>query len=292
MNNIAEILEKYPKGITLYSPLCGEVNLEEITIEHKDIFVATKDNMILSFNKYGQYLSNGECLLFPTKDVREWDKLPDNFGNGDFVVCEDEYNTQMFIVESYKSHKRAKCHIGYNFTDNSIFNKDTWHFTRIATEDEKKKLLEALKNEGYEWDDTKKVLTKILTPRFKIGDYIKKKYDPTDDNTYLVTNITEDYYYLEAINADKSKIVNINLQDNYKIDKFDITILKPFDKVLVRDNDESVWFPALYGNIRIMGGKTYYMTVNGHYKQCIPYKGNENLLGETMKCIDYYKTWD
>ena len=67
--------------------------------------------------------------------------------------------------------------------------------------------------------------------------------------------------------------------------------LHPFDKVLVRDNDESVWFPALYGNIRIMGGKTYYMTVNGHYKQCIPYKGNENLLGETMKCIDYYKTW-
>ena len=236
MNNISEILEKYPKGITLYSPLCGEVNLDEITIEHKDIFVATKDNMILSFNKYGQYLSNGECLLFPTKDVREWDKLPDNFGNGDFVVCDDEVNTQMFIVESYKSHKRAKCHIGYNFTDNSIFSKDIWHFTRIATEDEKKKLLEALKNKGYEWDDTKKVLTKI--------------------------------------------------------DKFDITILKPFDKVLVRDNDESVWFPALYGNIRIMGGKTYYMTVNGHYKQCIPYKGNEYLLGETIKCIDYYKTWD
>lgn len=292
MNNIAEILEKYPKGITLYSPLCGEVNLDEITIEHKDIFVATKDNMILSFNKYGQYLSNGECLLFPTKDIREWDKLPDNFGNGDFVVCEDEINTQMFIVESYKSHKRAKCHIGYNFTDNSIFSKDTWHFTRIATEDEKKKLLEALKNEGYEWDDTKKVLTKILTPRFKIGDYIKTKYDPTDDNTYLVTNITENYYYLEAINANKSKIVNICLQANYKIDKFDITILKPFNKVLVRDNDESVWFPALYGNIRIMGGKTYYMTVNGHYKQCIPYKGNEYLLGKTMKCIDYYKTWD
>lgn len=291
MKNIAEILEKYPKGITLYSPLCGEVTLDEITIEHKDIFVATKNNMILSFNKYGQYLSNGECLLFPTKDVREWDKLPDNFGNGDFVLCDDEYNTQMFIVESYKSHKRAKCHIGYNFTDNSIFSKDTWHFTRIATEDEKKRLLEALKNEGYEWDDTKKVLTKTLIPRFKIGDYIKTKYD-VDDNTYLVTNITEDYYYLEAINADKSKIVNISLQDTYKVDKFDITILKPFDKVLVRDNDESVWFPALYGNIRIMGGKTYYMTVNGHYKQCIPYKGNENLLGETMKCIDYYKTWD
>lgn len=292
MKNIAEILEKYPKGITLYSPLCGEVNLDEITIDYKDIIVAIKDNMILSFNKYGQYLSNGECLLFPTKDVREWDKLPDNFGNGDFVVCEDEINTQMFIVESYKSHTRAKCHIGYDFVNNSMFSKDTWNFTRIATEDEKKKLLEVLKNEDYEWDDTKKVLTKILTPQFKIGDYIKKKYDPTDDNTYLVTNITEDYYYLEAINADKSKIVNISLQANYKIDKFDITILKPFDKVLVRDNNESVWFPALYGNIRIMGGKTYYMTVNGHYKQCIPYKSNEYLLGETIKCIDYYKTWD
>lgn len=291
MNNIAEILEKYPKGIKLYTPLCGEVKLDEINRYDQDIVVSNENHYVLYFNKYGQYFSDSECLLFPTKDVREWDKLPDNFGNGDFVVCEDVFNTHMFIVESYKSHKIAKCHIGYNFTNNSIFSKDTWHFTRIATEDEKKRLLEVLKNEGYEWDDTKKVLTKILTPRFKIGDYIKQEYDPTDDDTYLVTNIIEDYYYLKAINADKSKIVNISLQSNFKIDKFNITILKPFDKVLVRDNDESVWFPALYGNIRIMGGKTYYMTVNGHYKQCIPYECNEHLLGTTDDCDEYYKTW-
>lgn len=27
-------------------------------------------------------------------------------------------------------------------------------------------------------------------------------------------------------------------------------------------------------------------------KQCIPYKGNEHLLGTTNDCNDFYKTWE
>jgi hypothetical protein len=27
------------------------------------------------------------------------------------------------------------------------------------------------------------------------------------------------------------------------------------------------------------------------YKQCIPYEGNEHLLGTTNDCDNFYKTW-
>ena len=29
----------------------------------------------------------------------------------------------------------------------------------------------------------------------------------------------------------------------------------------------------------------------GNYRRCIPYEGNEYLLGKTDDCDDFYKTW-
>lgn len=73
--------------------------------------------------------------------------------------------------------------------------------------------------------------------------------------------------------------------------KFDITTLKPFDKVLVRDHDRARWniqFYQLYDSTN----KSYpYCTLGAVYKQCIPYKGNEDLIGLVKDCDDYYKTW-
>lgn len=53
---------------------------------------------------------------------------------------------------------------------------------------------------------------------------------------------------------------------------------KPFDKVLVRDGDTEAWKCNLFGYINKNGD---YMCVNGPWNQCIPYKGNEHLLGTT-----------
>ena len=55
---------------------------------------------------------------------------------------------------------------------------------------------------------------------------------------------------------------------------------KPFDRVLVRDNDEHAWQIALFS---IIEGR-YFITNNGYaYEQCIPYIGNEDLVGTTKK---------
>lgn len=56
--------------------------------------------------------------------------------------------------------------------------------------------------------------------------------------------------------------------------------LKPFDKVLVRDRDADEWECNLF--IRIDEEGLYYC-VSSWWMQCIPYEGNEHLLGTTNK---------
>lgn len=79
--NIAEILKDYPKGTKLYSPLCGEcrINSVEIRVPDKDTIIRVKfltnegiENYI-TFYYDGTYLGGkGECLLFPSKENRDW----------------------------------------------------------------------------------------------------------------------------------------------------------------------------------------------------------------------------
>ena len=55
---------------------------------------------------------------------------------------------------------------------------------------------------------------------------------------------------------------------------------KPFDKVLVRDWENDDWIPALFGYCYTVKGNTHYRAVGGSiWTQCIPYEGNEHLVG-------------
>lgn len=53
---------------------------------------------------------------------------------------------------------------------------------------------------------------------------------------------------------------------------------KPFDKVLVRDSESDKWRANLFGYISEDG---YYCCVFASWVYCIPYAGNEHLLGTT-----------
>lgn len=59
---------------------------------------------------------------------------------------------------------------------------------------------------------------------------------------------------------------------------------QPFDKVLVRDTPECSnfhkWEIALFGRIDEQTGK-YIIAGGGEWDECIPYEGNEHLLGTT-----------
>lgn len=55
--------------------------------------------------------------------------------------------------------------------------------------------------------------------------------------------------------------------------------LKPFDEVLVRDNDDSKWVCDFFEGIPTSSAYEYSCVLRGLVHQCIPYEGNEHLLG-------------
>lgn len=73
MINIAEKLKDAPTGFKLYSPICGECYLDRIN-HYNTIFIKYAQKFI-NFNEYGQNTPNGECLLFPSKEIRGWDNF-------------------------------------------------------------------------------------------------------------------------------------------------------------------------------------------------------------------------
>lgn len=72
--NLCELL-KGCEGITLYSPIHGDVILKSIIDRCNDpIIVTLSDGDTIDYCKDGRYLSmyDGECMLFPSKDNRDW----------------------------------------------------------------------------------------------------------------------------------------------------------------------------------------------------------------------------
>ena len=76
--DLVKILKDCPRGTKLYSPLCGEVvlnNISENCIDYP-IEVNYNDGQ-LTFTRDGRYNRrfNGECMLYPSKDQRDWSKF-------------------------------------------------------------------------------------------------------------------------------------------------------------------------------------------------------------------------
>ena len=89
MIDVADILTDYSKGTKLYSPICGECELDclcyggdVITVVYggrdssnytpSELYDELDRNHVLCFDRYGRYESTGEVMLFPSKNCREW----------------------------------------------------------------------------------------------------------------------------------------------------------------------------------------------------------------------------
>jgi hypothetical protein len=111
------------------------------------------------------------------------------------------------------------------------------------------------------------------------------------------------WFNRHANEEEKQQLINTLKKNGYEWDtekkelkkiehKFDITTLKPFDKVLVRDNNTSIWINAFFGFYDIEITKKYPFVASAiNWTQCIPYEGNEHLLGTDDDCDEYYKNW-
>lgn len=56
---------------------------------------------------------------------------------------------------------------------------------------------------------------------------------------------------------------------------------KPFDKVLVRDNETLKWKCAFYSYFEPFSKYHHVIAGTGAYVMCIPFEGNEHLVGTT-----------
>lgn len=69
--NIAEILKNCPKGTKLYSSTWANVELVEVT-DQKDIIIKLCNDKRVSLLSNGAYSVDGDCILFPSRNQRDW----------------------------------------------------------------------------------------------------------------------------------------------------------------------------------------------------------------------------
>lgn len=90
--NVAEILKDKPQGTKLYSSACGKCKLEEVDDKSFKIsFYNSKFGFMNGgegyLDKNGKLYDDGECVVFPSKEMRDWSKFA--WKKGDVLVSND-----------------------------------------------------------------------------------------------------------------------------------------------------------------------------------------------------------
>ena len=220
MINLVNILKHCPKGTKLYSPIFGEVTLYSVNNRSIDVLATDCNDKTthIEFSRLGRLIlgySNAECVLFPSKDQRDWSRFQIPAKRGDIMMFTDK--SAVFMVDTKKgTYTDTIAYVG-----NNISFKISEHIFRSyipASEDMKEKLFAAMDEAGYKWD----------------GETLKKKPQ-----------------------------------------------FKPFEKVLVRDSELDEWRCTFYSHFNSKG-IYHHITVGSVYAMCIPFEGNEHLVGTTQ----------
>lgn len=302
MINIAQILSECPKNTKLYSPIFGDVYLYSTSPNYLVISVTLNEGgkSLEQFLCDGKYTQMGECMLFPSKEQRDWSKFQIPFKDGDIIYTKHKLGTEFVSIFQREYERDIITYWDINLSTNKLIGslhegnafkvfieKDKVKEQRFATEEEKERLFRAIKDNGYQWNAETKTLEKLIQPKFKVGDKVRHKNN--HNVVFTIISIEEDSYVCGAELA-----LWFDDQDKYELvpNKFNINTLVPFEsRVLVRDRDKDVWRASFWGCLINNRYGYNYDTTRGYSKQCIPYEGNEHLLGKTYDCQDYYKTW-
>lgn len=159
MTNIAEILKYCPQGMKLYSPVYGDCALDYVDLrETYSIKVIPYSNRVRqTFTNKGLIIASqkdAECLLFPSKDQRDWDKFRIPVKRGDIMMDMD--GTCPFIASGEVTENGFPKYIcGVDVCDYFMTNSScqwTSDFYIPASEDVKEKLFKAIDDAGYKWN--------------------------------------------------------------------------------------------------------------------------------------------
>lgn len=188
---------------------------------------------------------------------------------------------------------------------------------RLATEEEKEQLFSALEKKGKRWDIEKKQIVD-LKPAFEIGKLYVFNEDDEDGELTIIgeliaKNESEDtltfgnQYEIENEKFVTDQTFDLRISVNKELREAtegecctfqeactlwekskekkskEQSAFKTFDKVLVRDEEENEWIPALFVRDRGEGANFRYEALSIHsgktsgFSCCIPFEGNEYL---------------
>lgn len=173
--NVVELLKDCPKGMELDCTIFEDVHFDCID-DVSDIINCyiqdSKHKIGISFSKYGCYsnISKSKCVIFP-KGKTTWEGFipPCKFKDGDIVAYDSEVGVELFIFKEYVGNTTAVCYLFLNSNTELYINETVYLINRLATEEEKTKLFQAIKDNGYKWDAETKVLEKLPTNKFDIN---------------------------------------------------------------------------------------------------------------------------
>ena len=317
--NIAEILNYKPRGTKLYTDAFGELRIEDICTEDElGITLLNKDNDKLLFYNDGKYNRYGEPILFPSKEMHDWSKFAWKKGDvlvskgrrTLHVIFEgfndDTYTTfkgKHFICD-YSNKENCDDKEYYNDYHKEVeertieFEKDNVNNAQTYINIIEKRLGGKLNRETLEIEKQ---------PEFRDGDVL---FSYSTTSVFIFSRLDKrrgfDYYVAldcqgltvstgnvwcypgakvrYATVGEKQKLFDALAKEGKAWDAEKKQIvdlepkvkLKPFDKVLVRDSKSDYWRATLFSHINENG---CYCCVWASWTYCIPYEGNESLLG-------------
>lgn len=332
-SKILKVLEKAPSGTKLYSTAFGNLELESIVEAwgNKRINLMEDNRDRRVYLPDGRYRKGGEITLYPSKEMRDWDKLA--WKKGDVLVnkdrnahiifekfTDDTYTT--FTGRHYymnngknKDAARACCNVStkcYNLETedvaqsyiNDLEKRLGGKLNHSTLDIEKQKFnegdiltcLDAAFHEsstfifereyeyGYSYYAGIEISGQLYINPGSIwcGKYGNIRYATPEEKTKLFNALTKKGKRWNAENKifEDIKPVSKKTHTTYKKESNMLEHeLQPFERVLVRDSPKGVWGPAIFGYKDIENKLTPYICVSLNWTYCIPYKGNENLLG-------------
>lgn len=304
--NIAEILESKSQGTKLYSLTYGDCFYQEYTGDF-GIECQNQNGVQFILDEYGKYCIDGECIIFPSKEMRDWRKF---FKKGDVLVNKDRdvhVIFERFADDTYCSFV-GKYYLWKENNDTEQFCKNERLLTsdfQKAGKDAAQTYLKTIEKRLGGKLNRETLEVEKAQPEFKDGDIVvygksvaicRKIYKHTlcfyvslnemfgllfDDEVesseeYRFATEEEKKQFFSALekegkrwDSDKKAIVDLKP----KVE------LKPFDKVLIRDFDSQAWQVSLFG----YKDSDFYYCCNGcGWNQCIPYnEETAHLLGTT-----------
>lgn len=302
--NIAEILRNKPSGIKLYSPIFGNCTFCYIKDETSDICVRRPYNEMSYFNFEGLYNTAGECLLFPSKEMHDWNKFA--WKKGDVLTNSSGFQIffDKWVNEDYTEFLGKIKLLGNSHC------YDTAYYT-LASEEEALEFIKSVEeiNNGKLNRETLEIEKQI---EFKDGDILSCDEDSYTRHTTLILhkdkNITES---IVSLIRHKELVKNVPInnfllsrlypaREDEKKELFDALAkkgkawdaekkqivdlkskveLKPFDKVVVRCSKADKWSIDFF-SYKVSNG--YICTGDAWFGYCLPYnEETEKLVGTT-----------